>query len=84
MTVIRARDFAIATAIGILPNAYLLVALGGSFTHPTSAKFIVIAAVILALALLAPIIDRAVRNRAGLSYAKPDTQRDLSDSASYS
>ncbi len=71
MTVIRARDFAIATAIGILPNAYLLVALGGSITHPTSTRFIVIAAVILALALLAPIVDRNLRRRARLS-TRPD------------
>jgi uncharacterized membrane protein YdjX (TVP38/TMEM64 family) len=33
MTVIR--EFVIATATGILPNAHLLVALGGSITHPT-------------------------------------------------
>lgn len=81
MTVIRARDFVIATAIGILPNAYLLVALGGSITHPTSTKFIVIAAVILALALLAPIVDRAVRNRAGLDDEPPDAPGDIQDSA---
>lgn len=79
MTVIRVRDFVIATAIGIVPNAYLLVALGGSIAHPTSTKFIVIAAVILALAIAAPIIDRAIRNRAGLSAARPDPQRDISD-----
>jgi uncharacterized membrane protein YdjX (TVP38/TMEM64 family) len=84
MTVIRARDFVIATAIGILPNAYLLVALGGSITHPTSVKFIVIAAVILALSLLAPFVDRAVRRRAGLSCARPDAQRDISDSPTFS
>jgi uncharacterized membrane protein YdjX (TVP38/TMEM64 family) len=41
MTVIRAREFVIATATGILPNAYLLVALGGSITHPPFTKFIV-------------------------------------------
>jgi uncharacterized membrane protein YdjX (TVP38/TMEM64 family) len=53
MTVIRPREYGIATAIGILPNAYLLVALGGSITHPTSTRFFVIAAVIIALALIA-------------------------------
>jgi uncharacterized membrane protein YdjX (TVP38/TMEM64 family) len=63
LTRIRAPAFMLATAVGILPNAYLLVALGGSIAHPTSAKFIVIAAVILALALLAPVVDRAMRRR---------------------
>jgi uncharacterized membrane protein YdjX (TVP38/TMEM64 family) len=66
-TSIRARDFVIATAAGILPGAYLLVALGGSIAHPTSPRFIAIAAAIIALALLAPIVDRTVRQRAGLT-----------------
>lgn len=63
MTGIGAREFAIATAVGILPSAYLLVALGGSITHPTSTKFIVTAAVIVILAIVAPLVDRAVRRR---------------------
>ena len=66
-TTIRARDYVIVTAVGILPNAYLLVALGGSLAHPASPKFIVIAAVIVTIALLAPIVDRTIRRRARLT-----------------
>jgi uncharacterized membrane protein YdjX (TVP38/TMEM64 family) len=63
MTTMRWRPFVVATALGVLPNAYLLVALGGSFDHPLSVRFIVIAGVIVALAIAAPIVDGAVRRR---------------------
>jgi uncharacterized membrane protein YdjX (TVP38/TMEM64 family) len=63
MTGIRATPFVIATAIGIAPSAYLLVALGGSITHPTSTKFLVTAGVIVLLGIVAPVVDRAVRRR---------------------
>jgi uncharacterized membrane protein YdjX (TVP38/TMEM64 family) len=75
MTGMRARHFAIATAVGILPSAYLLVALGGSITHPTSPQFIVAAVVILILAIVAPIIDRSVRRHPGSSTRTAGTQR---------
>jgi hypothetical protein len=51
----------LATAVGVLPYTYLLVALGDSVARPTSARFIATATVIVLLAAVAPIIERAVR-----------------------
>jgi uncharacterized membrane protein YdjX (TVP38/TMEM64 family) len=63
MTPIRWRPYLVATAIGVLPGAYLLVALGGSLAHPTSVRFIVVVILIVALSILAPLADRAIRQR---------------------
>jgi uncharacterized membrane protein YdjX (TVP38/TMEM64 family) len=61
MTAIPARAFVLATAVGILPYTYLLVALGDSVARPTSARFIATATVIVLLAAVAPVIERVVR-----------------------
>jgi uncharacterized membrane protein YdjX (TVP38/TMEM64 family) len=61
MTSVPARQFVIATAVGILPSTFALAALGGSLTRPTSPGFIAILALVIALALAAPIVDRALR-----------------------
>jgi uncharacterized membrane protein YdjX (TVP38/TMEM64 family) len=61
LTRVPAGHFMIATGVGILPSTFALVALGGSISHPTSARFIALIAVVIALAVAAPIVDRALR-----------------------
>ena len=61
VTGVRLRDFVIGTAVGIVPGTFAFAALGGSFDDPTSPMFLGAVALLVLLAVGAPIVDRRVR-----------------------
>lgn len=63
VTGVRLRDFVLGTAIGIVPGTFAYAALGGSFDDPTSPVFLSAIALLVVLAVGAPLIDRRVRGR---------------------
>jgi uncharacterized membrane protein YdjX (TVP38/TMEM64 family) len=63
VTGLRLRDYVLGTAIGIIPGTFAYAALGSSLDEPTSPEFIGAVALVVALAVLAPIIDRRLRAR---------------------
>jgi pimeloyl-ACP methyl ester carboxylesterase/uncharacterized membrane protein YdjX (TVP38/TMEM64 family) len=79
LTGIGTRDYLIATAVGIIPSSYLLVALGGSIAHPTSPRFIATLAATVGLAAAATVADAVLRRRRlgvlGLDRRRADSGR---------
>jgi uncharacterized membrane protein YdjX (TVP38/TMEM64 family) len=65
VTGVTTRAYVAATAAGIVPATYALVALGGSLKHPGSPGFVAALTMVLILALAAPLTDRALRRRGG-------------------
>ena len=63
VTGVRFRHFVVGTAVGIVPGTFAFAALGGSFDDPTSPVFLGAAALLLVLAVGAPVVDRRVRGR---------------------
>lgn len=63
VTGITLRDYLLGTAIGIIPGTFAFAALGGSFANPTSPTFLTAVALLVVLAVGAPLIDRRVRDR---------------------
>ncbi len=63
MTSLPALHFLIATGAGIVPYTVALAALGGSLTQLRSDRLAGILGAVVALAIAAPIIDRALRRR---------------------
>lgn len=63
ITDITLRDFVVGTAIGIVPGTFAYAALGGSFDDPTSPTFLAAVALLVVLAVGAPLVDRRVRGR---------------------
>lgn len=64
VTGITLRDFVVGTAVGIVPGTFAFAALGGSFDDPTSPTFLAALALLVVLAVGAPIVDRRVRSDA--------------------
>lgn len=64
VTGIGLRDFTVGTFIGIVPGTFAFAALGGSFDDPTSPLFLGALALLVVLAVGAPLVDRRVRRRA--------------------
>lgn len=62
VTGVTLRDFVIGTGIGIVPGTFAFAALGGTFDDPTSPMFLGALALLVVLAVGAPIVDRRVRN----------------------
>lgn len=63
VTGVRLRDFVLGTAVGIVPGTFAYAALGGSFDEPTSPVFLSALALLVVLAVAAPLVDRRVRGR---------------------
>jgi uncharacterized membrane protein YdjX (TVP38/TMEM64 family) len=63
VTSVGTREYALATLIGMIPGTFLHVALGSTLGDPTSPEFIAAVGGLIALGVLAPLIDRAVRRR---------------------
>lgn len=63
VTALRLRDYVLGTAIGIIPGTFAYAALGSSLDEPTSPEFIGAVALVVALVVLAPIVDRRLRAR---------------------
>ena len=63
LTAVRRREYLAATVLGIIPGTFALVALGSSLGDPGSPGFVAALALTLALAVLAPLADRALRRR---------------------
>lgn len=61
VTGVSLRDFVVGTVVGIVPGTFAYAALGGSFDDPTSPVFLSAVALLVVLAVGAPIIDRRVR-----------------------
>lgn len=57
------RDFAAATALGIIPGTFAFAALGGSFEDPTSPVFLTAVGLLVALVAGGPLINRIIRTR---------------------
>ena len=79
LTGISFRDYVAGTAIGILPGTFAFVALGDALGDPGSPRFIGAIGMVVALAVAAPLIDRARRRRSGAPAEQPgvgDQERD--------
>jgi uncharacterized membrane protein YdjX (TVP38/TMEM64 family) len=63
VTTVRARDYGLATAIGIVPGTFAYAALGSSLGDPTSPEFLGAVGLVVLLAVGAPFVDRALRRR---------------------
>jgi len=63
VTDVSTRTYALATAIGIVPGTFAYAALGGTLSNPTSPEFIGAAALVVILAVGAPLVDKALRRR---------------------
>lgn len=61
VTGVTLRDFVVGTAVGIVPGTFAYAALGGAFDDPTSPTFLAAVALLVVLAVGAPIVDRRVR-----------------------
>lgn len=73
VTAVRGREYLAATVLGIIPGTFALVALGSTLGNPGSPGFLAALALTLALAVLAPLADRALRRRrAGLPGRSDD------------
>lgn len=59
---ISRRDYVAGTAIGIVPGTFAFVALGDALGKPGSPKFLIALALVVVLAVAAPLVDR-VRGR---------------------
>jgi uncharacterized membrane protein YdjX (TVP38/TMEM64 family) len=57
-TGVRLPEYALATAIGIVPGAFAYAALGSSLDDPGSPAFIAAVAAVLVLAVGAPLVER--------------------------
>jgi len=64
VTAVRTRDYLLGTAIGIIPGAFAFAALGSSLSDPLSPEFVAAVAMIVVLAVGAPLVDRARRSPA--------------------
>lgn len=71
LTAIGLRDYVAATALGILPGTFAFVALGDALGDPGSQRFLLALGLVLALAVSAPLIDRARRRRAAAATEQP-------------
>jgi uncharacterized membrane protein YdjX (TVP38/TMEM64 family) len=61
LTAIRGRDFAVGTAVGIVPGVLVYTSLGASLTDPTGPAFLAAVAALLALSLAGSIALRRSR-----------------------
>ena len=61
VTAIRLRDFVVGTVLGIVPGTFAFAALGGSIDDLTSPTFLSALALLVALAVGAPLVERRVR-----------------------
>ena len=72
LTAVGSRRYIAATAIGIAPATVAFVALGSSLDQPGSPGFLIALAMVLALALGAPLIERTLnRNGAPAPESSP-------------
>lgn len=71
VTGVGIRDYVSATAVGIIPGAFAFAALGSSLGDPASPAFIGAVAMIVALAIGAPLVDRTVRARRDADGSPP-------------
>lgn len=62
VTGVTLRDFVVGTAVGIVPGTFAYAALGGTFDDPTSPLFLGAVALLVVLAVGAPLVDRRVRS----------------------
>jgi uncharacterized membrane protein YdjX (TVP38/TMEM64 family) len=63
VTTVSARDYGLATVIGIVPGTFAYAALGSSLGDPTSPEFLGAVGLVVLLAVGAPFVDRALRRR---------------------
>jgi uncharacterized membrane protein YdjX (TVP38/TMEM64 family) len=63
LTAVGTREYVTATALGIVPATFAFVALGSSLTDPGSPRFLLALAMVLVVALAAPLADRELRQR---------------------
>jgi len=76
VTGVRLRDYVAATAIGIIPGTYAYAALGSTIDRPSSPQFWAAVALLVVLAVGAPLVGRWLsRRRARASGAPAPTPR---------
>lgn len=72
VTGVSTRNYSLATAIGIVPGTFAYAALGSTLRDPTSPEFLGALALVVVLAVGAPLVDRALRRRgAGAPSEEP-------------
>lgn len=71
VTGVRARDYVIGTAVGIVPGTFAYAALGGSLDDPLSPAFIGALVLVIVLAVGVPFVNRRLRAR-GKGAPEPD------------
>lgn len=80
---IRARDYVVGTAVGIIPGAFAFATLGGSLHAPRSATFIIAAVLVVALALTGALAARRRQARARPTQSLGPELRRLGWSAAF-
>ena len=73
---IRFSDYALATAIGMLPGAFAYNALGYSMTDMLSPTFLM-AVVLVILVMFTPLVYHFKKEKENLAYAKPQRRQKL-------
>lgn len=63
VTGVSTRDYSLATAIGIVPGTFAYAALGSTLNDPASPEFLSALALVVVLAVGAPLVERALRRR---------------------
>ncbi len=71
VTGVTRRDYVLATAVGIIPAAFAYSALGGSLDDPLSPTFLAAVALVIFLAVAAPLVDRFRRRRVKAASGAP-------------
>ncbi len=63
VSAVDTRDYVLGTALGIIPGAFAYAALGSSLGDPTSPEFIAALALVVILAVGAPLVQRRLKAR---------------------
>lgn len=63
VTAVSLRAYVLGTLVGIVPGTFAYTALGASFDRPTSPEFLAAVALIVVLAVGAPLVQRLARRR---------------------
>lgn len=63
VSAVATRDYVLGTALGVIPGAFAYAALGSSLGDPTSPEFIAALALVIVLAVGAPLLQRRLRAR---------------------
>ena len=79
VTAVRTRDYVPGTALGVIPGAFAYAALGSSLGDPTSPEFIAALALVILLAVGAPLVQRWLQARGEVPAPPVEDDRELEE-----